>query len=385
MKKIIVAFAVMLIGIQLSCMSINADSPIDNEVSVFIQEYSLVEPTWVNAKVHSFERLYNIDDDQIGYLYRIFQKNNQQGYIIYLFDSGIIEARFAGIDRISDINGKVYYIFPGGFYSKEQVKEYYDILVYNSQISTDKTGSGTGEDITKVFYNDNDDPYEYTRSVVTFIISTSHVPNLSSQVSSYYNSMVNKVWIEDIPSYLSGSSGIANSCAPTSGAMLIAYYDNVLWNNLSTLEGSGTTDYFPLLHEEDPDLVNDLIYVMADYFRTCKDMDGDLSDPTNCIGSNAEEIALGLERYLHSHWHLLYTSLKAVMNDDYDDYTALIALGNPAIVNLEGGSYGAHTVIGIGFYSAYMSPSGIIVYDNWNHSEVWINLSTVTYYEFIYK
>lgn len=385
MKKLIVAFAVMIIGIQFSCYPIYADSPIANEVKVFIQEYSQLEPTWINAKIHSSEKLYNIDDNQIGYLYRIFQKNTQQGYIIYLYDTGITEARFSGIDRANEINGRVYYITPGGFFSKQQVKEYYDILVYNSQISTDKTGTGSGEDISRIYYDVNDLPYAYDRNVITFTITTSHVPDLSSNVSSYYISMVSKVWIEDVPSYLSASSGISNSCAPTSGAMMIAYYDNELWNNLSTLEGSGTLDFFPLFHEDNPALVNNLIFVMADYFRTCMDMDGDLSETSNCVGSTAEEIAFGLERYLHTHWHLLYTGLKANMSVDYDDYTALIALGNPAIVNLDSTYYGSHSVIGIGFYSAYMSPSGIIIYDNWDHGEVWINLSTVTYYEFIYK
>jgi len=385
MKKVLILFASMCIAIQLSYISVNASSSMDFEVSQFIQEYSLVEPTWVGAQVHSSERLYNIDDELIGFIFRVFQKNTQQGYVIYLFDSGIIEAKFTGIDRAHEIKGKVYYITPSGFFSKKQVDEYYDILISNAQVDTNLTTSGTGREILQVYYDANNLPHSYTYDTITFTINTSHVPNLASNVDSYYMSTVSKVWIEDVPSYLNGLSGIWGSCAPTAGAMLVAYYDNELWNNLSTLEGIWWWQFFPIVHEDDEDLVNELILQLAGYFRTCIDMDGDLSDPGNCVGSTAEEIAYGLTEYLGDHNHSSYISLRAEMNVDYNDYSALILLGNPAIVNLSSAStYGSHSVLGMGFYSAYMSPSGIVIYDDWDHGEVWINLSVVTYYEFIY-
>ncbi|GEM_PF-3254595 len=385
MKKILVVFVALLIGIQLSCIPVNADSPIANEISIFIQEYSLVEPTWVNANVHSFERLYNIDDDLIGYLYRIYQNNVQQGYIIYLFEMGITEAKFTGVDKAIDIYGKVYYVVPSGFFSKKQLQENYDILVYNATIQTDLTGTGWGQDVTLIRYNPDGSELNYESVEDYFYINTSHVPNLSANVNSYYISMVSKVWIENVPSYLGQLVGMANVCAPTAGAMFIAYYDNELWNNLSTLEGGWWWQYFPLLHEDDEDLVNELVLQLSGYFRTCINMNGDLTDPTNCVGSSAEEVAFGLKNYLDDHNHSSYTGIKATMGVDYDDYTALIALGNPSVVQLAASSsYGSHSVIGIGFYSAYMSPSGLIIYDDQTHGEVWISYSIATYYEFLY-
>lgn len=385
MKKLLVLVMLTLFGLQIVTIDVHASSTMDAEISQFIQEYSLVEHTWVEARVHSSERLYSIDNQIIGYLFRVYQKNIQQGYIIYLFDSGITEAKFTGTDRALDIKGKVYYITPSGFLSKKQVDEYYDVLLYNSQISTTLTASGSGEKITQLEYDENDLLEDYSHNDVTFTITTSHVPDLSSNVSSYYISMVSKVWIENVPSYLNGLDGIYGSCAPTSGAMLIAYYDNELWNNLSTLEGIWAGQYFPLFHEDDEDLVNDLIFVMADYFRTCIDMDGDLSSSANCVGSSPVEIAYGLSRYLDLHWHPAFEGILRYFSTDYDDYTSLILLGNPAIVNMfYHPTYGNHSVLAMGFYNAYMSPSGIIIYDNWEHGEVWLSYSVVSYYEFIY-
>jgi hypothetical protein len=197
--------------------------------------------------------------------------------------------------------------------------------------------------------------------------------------------MVSKVWIENVPSYLNGLDDIWGSCAPTAGAMLVAYYDNELWNNLSTLEGIWWWQDFPLLHEDDEKLVNDLIFDLAGYFRTCIDMESDLADEDNCVGSSPVEIAYELSEYLDDHNHSAYDGVLAPMDNDYDDYSALILHGNPAVVNLfYDPTYGNHSVLGIGFYNAYMSPSGLIIYDDWDHGEVWISLTYVDYYEFIY-
>lgn len=62
----------MLLGLQIVTIDVHASSTMDAEISQFIQEYSLVEPTWVEARVHSPERLYSIDNQIIGYLFRVY-------------------------------------------------------------------------------------------------------------------------------------------------------------------------------------------------------------------------------------------------------------------------------------------------------------------------
>jgi len=71
--------------------------------------------------------------------------------------------------------------------------------------------------------------------------------------------------------------------------------------------------------------------------------------------------------------------------NEYADYTANIVLGNPALVFLGEELYGEyHVVLGIGFYNAYMSPAGIIVYDDLTHGEHWLSLDFVHGFIFMY-
>lgn len=364
MKKLII---IMMLGIfvyPLVSLEVEAYSKKDNEISIFVEEYSLVESTWKDVKIKRGEDLYGLNDKKVG----------------------IVEAKFTGEDRAHQINGKVYYILPGGFFSKKEIKESYEIFLKSKNLETEYTRSGSGQKIASINYNSSGYEESYDYWSTTFYINDTHVPDLSSNVDSYSMSMSSKVWIENVPSFISGKNGMVGNCAPTAGAMLIAYYDNELWNNLSTHEGIWWWQDFPLIHEDDDEPVDDLILELADYYNTYLNINGDLGSESNCKGSTAEEIAYGTTEYLSDHYHSSYISLMATMADDYDDYSALILLGNPAIVNLSSSSsYGSHSVLGMGLYNAYMSPSGIIIYDNWNHGETWINLSIVTYYEFIYN
>jgi hypothetical protein len=110
----------------------------------------------------------------------------------------------------------------------------------------------------------------------------------------------------------------------------------------------------------------------------------DLSSDDNCVGSTLSEITLGTKNYLNDHNHSAYIALKASMTNDYDDYTGLIALGNPAILTIYNSTYGNHSVLGLGFYTAYGGVHGILIYDDWDHGDVWISPSIVTNYIFIY-
>ncbi|XMB71877.1 hypothetical protein RJI07_07190 [Mycoplasmatota bacterium WC30] len=386
MKKGLIVLMLMFLGASMSLVKVNADSSIKHKITQFVQEYSAVESTWKDVKIKSPEKLYDIDDELIGWIFRVFQKNIQQGYVVYILDEGIIEAKFTGEDRAVDISGKVYYITPSGFFSKKQVKEHYEVLLANAAIEIEKVTSGEGRLINYINYDSSGHSTTYGYTDMTFYINTSHVPDLSSNVDSYSASSVSKVWIENVPSYLDDYTPVVNSCSAIAGAMLIAYYDNELWNNLSTHEGIWWWQSFPLFHEDDEAPVDDLILELSEYYHTCIDMDGDLDDTDNCIGSSAEEIAYGNTEYFSDHNHSSYETLRASMADYDDDFSALILLGNPAVLTLSSSStYGSHAVIGIGFYNVYMNPSGIVIYDDFDHGEVWINRSLVVFYEFIYN
>ena len=269
MKKFMILF-MMFCSLYFSGVAVEARSIIYDEVEQFVYDYSHLKSTWVGAKIRDIEKLYDINNDVLGWLFRIYNKNQQQGYVIYMVNNGITVAKFTGEDMAKTIKGKVYYISPNGFMTKQALMKNYDALINSQNYETDKTTSGTGTNVTQVNYDENDDAVTYNYNDITFYINISHVPNLSSNTESYSITYYSELRINNIPSYLNDLDNIWGSCAPTAGSMLVAYYDNELWDNLSVYDGASD---FPLLHENNLSAVNSLIFELAGYYRTCKNMD----------------------------------------------------------------------------------------------------------------
>ncbi len=217
MKKVIL---VILFFIVISSFaSVEASSFDKKDMQKFVDDLSLNFQEWENPKVKKSETLYDIDDTVIGSIYRVFEEGEQSGYVIYLNDFGVVEVTFRGIDEATDINGKVYYSFPGKFFDKK-TRDLIPIIE-SSESQDTNFGSGTGTiavvewdywgiveiDMTQITYN--------------FTGRTPYLPgNVLTSSSGYHL----QKWIDEVPDYLNYDDDYA--CVPTATAMMMAYYDN---------------------------------------------------------------------------------------------------------------------------------------------------------------
>lgn len=91
----------------------------DHQVESFANECSKVFEEWSEVTSVKGEKLYNYSDEVIGEIYRVYSTSKQNGYVLYLKDTGITEAAWEGRDRAQDIEGRVYYVMPGKFFNRE--------------------------------------------------------------------------------------------------------------------------------------------------------------------------------------------------------------------------------------------------------------------------
>jgi hypothetical protein len=68
--------------------------------------------SWIVGGALKSKKIRDIDNKTVGYIYRVYRDNVQEGYIIYKMDSGIVEASFEGKDSYSEVNGNKHYILP---------------------------------------------------------------------------------------------------------------------------------------------------------------------------------------------------------------------------------------------------------------------------------
>lgn len=398
MKKIFSIILLITLTFSFAGISDSKAASVEfKEIQTFFEEYSEVEQSWSEGKLKRGESLYGPDDEKIGYMYRIFNNNLQQGYILHLDGFGIVEATFEGEDLASNINGKVYYLLPGRFLSKS---DYYDIInnsaseqdefdteeddIYPVSRSVVSTGiSVTGNPLTNTVTIEN---YDYT-------INTSHVMDLSSNYSSYSTSTSAKFYIENTPDYHNYSYGpISNGCLPTSAAMLIAYYDNEMYNTFTDIEGPFAAQ-FPLDHADDPDLVDELIIEMSDYTGNCAHYPtGEIIYPHFiCHMVTGNQTIAGITNFLDDANHDEWVAIADQFDTSVGQYQQLINLGNPSIIIIENhpiynpGGIG-HAVLGMGHYAAYMSQPGIIVHDDLSSTskEIWLSYSVAEWFIFLY-
>ncbi|MCF7926433.1 MAG: hypothetical protein K9L74_02485 [Candidatus Izimaplasma sp.] len=364
MKKLGLFFMLCIIFVSFSTMEVYANGPEYNEVEQFFISMSSVTPEWENAKIKKGDDIYGYGDVKIGYIYRVFNGQSQQGYILYLDNKGIIEATWEGTDLANEINGKVYYIFPGQYVSKKDFDE-----LYVPEIESDKYYTyGT---VARITADNGDDTFSY--STLSTTISQTYHPNLSSNVtvtSSYYST---RKTIDDVPDYT-----WRKGCTPTALANVIAYFDNEWHNSISPYDGPYN---YPVNSENNYSY--NLIDNLALYLNT--KTDGGTSQPDLSLGWED-----WLDDYNHSTYHILVGSfnsggLTGVTNTF--DYQTLISRGNPVVINVYGhATYYEHSLTGIGYVNAY-GVAGVIAYDNAASTprEIFLNYSELDDYYFMYS
>jgi len=397
LKKIVLLGLVIMGLLVSSSTEVYARSLDDIEAETFYYEIQESKEEWQNTNLEKGIMIYDINDNKIGTLYRITDGNIQKGYIVYIDGEGIVEARFEGGDTADKNKNKIYYVFPSRFLTKKEVKEYAD-----KHGTSKRRGSGWGYNVTSLTYNGANQLIDYDFSSRTYYITTSHVPDMDHNVVYDSSTMHFSYRVKDVPDYL--NEAVVNGCAPTATSMLIVYYDNELWNDLSTREGTDfwrlfsgwTRFYFPMSAQDNSGTyssgaVEDLIDDLADDMNTCLG---------GCNGTFDQEWSFGLSLYMDNHNHGEYDAILSPINDviwdgsnwvpntstvsELSDYQTLIRTGNPAVLMVGAGQYGGgHAVLGIGYY-AYSGGGGVIVHDDLNHGESWISTTYVEYFGFIY-
>ena len=152
--------------------------------------------------------------------------------------------------------------------------------------------------------------------------SFSYICKPSSLVVSDSSSQSFAVYLENVPEYY--NEAVKNGCSPTTGAMLISFYDRY----------SQYTDLYkgllPLKHDDNPVSVNAFIKIMASYMKTDEE------------GTYSNLAVSGLNRYFNDHG---CQGFKISTNNTFDDYLNYFRCSNnPVFVNIAG-----HSILGIGY------------------------------------
>lgn len=368
MKKAIIVLLFILVSF--SYISVQAKDYRDIEVQKFVEQIKPGIPEWFDVKVKKGDKLYGINNHQIGYLYRLFDGKQQNGYILYLDGYGIAEATWEGTDKAIDIVGSVYYIIPGQFVSKEEFENYEPTV---STIKNEMVFAGVVYDIWDVDRVAR--TYEYNE-LSNFTLNISNIPNLVSNVDVLSLNYYLKTTIKDVPDYT-----WREGCVPTSVANMVAYFDNNVWDNLTPFDDSDSYSYTSSGNTASNNLIDDL----ADRFGTVS--------PNTDILYMGEQLEVLFDEADLSDYEIYF----GVFDDTHipnpfgeeniSDYELLIERGNPVAISLYAHpTYSNHTVTGIG-YIASLDFYGVIVHDNYSLTpkQIYISYDLVDYYQFIYE
>lgn len=329
MTKVLLVFLLFIVGGSFS--SIEGTSFDKMDFQTFVDDLALSMIEWENPVIKKCENLYDVDDTVIGTLYRVYEKNIQAGYFVYLDDFGIVEVTFEGSDEASTIKGKVYYSFPSGFFN-ENFRD--SIEVVSSLNSEEKRyGSGVGV-IVDATWNWFNVLIEYDETQITYDFN-SGIPLLRSHVTSTSSNYHYQAWIEDVPDFLNYDDDFA--CVPTATTMMMAYYDNVYIENFTEHDDG----LYPFVADgsSDPE-AKGLIEEFIDVMHSDKGWGG--VDGT----SPAVLFVNGLP-------------------------------GSPYEVN--------HSVVGIGHHTSMILGEGFLVYDENTHGMKLITDDFVEFFGFIYN
>lgn len=397
MKKF---FTVTLMLIFLTSLTVvSATDKELNEVETFFKEYSEFESSWQGAKLVKGERVFGLEDKEIGNIYRVYNDKSQQGYVLYVESFGIVEATFKGIDTAKNQKSDVYYILPGRFMSRDDYYKQIDtshnddaLIIENKFLSSSKSTYYVG-----IFASGNaltntisiDDSYNY-------IINTNHAMNLSSNSVISTTTAGTEAYINNVPDYHNYPYGpVGKGCYPTSAAMLLAYYDNEADNSFVTTDPANID--FPINHSSFKTMVDGLIIDLAELMGNCSDYNTgqNIYTGNNCHSISLGQSMVGLTHYLDNGNHDEYVAIADKFYNNFPQYQQLINLGNPAIIRVNNSPlYGVvpsgdlgHAVLGVGYYATINTDAGVLIHDNWESTNkvIWLNIDAVQWFEFIYE
>jgi hypothetical protein len=385
MKKGFLLFFMVSSLILFTPSEVQAKNAQDKLVKTFVEECSETIEQWNNVTSVRGEKLYNYADEVIGEIYRVYDSDTQYGYVLYLDETGITEAAWEGRDRAQDIKGRVYYVMPGKFFSREEMNEY-----VQSQMDNNVESQSEGALAGSLYHTVDAGSGYYTIYNYSITLQSSYFPDLTDNVTYVGSTWSLRYDVENVPDYL---ALITNGCAPTAGAMFVGYYDNEIWDSLSTFDGTGSYPdsyvYAGGNYYNYTTVVN-LINELADY------MDYNPSD-----GTYPYPMAVGLEEFFHDSGYTSYNVLTGLFSENTEyypgsdddvnlgDYEYIIRKGNVAIINMyNNNTYGNHSTLGMGYLYARTAGMGAIIHDGFPTEmgypvEVFITYDALDSYYFI--
>ena len=257
----------------------------------------------MNKKEYRFERYFvciNLDKKECT-VFKLYNSDNiYEGYIVIDEDLSV-QSMYFGEDElvitndnkyIVDYNFVTYEEYASALKEKEETERNSEPIIKHRYIKKKNLN------ITEAFPCERSD-------LKIWELSSYHFREVLTQVPEYYNSPYGPV---------------DNGCAPTAGAMLIAYYD--MHSNLSNL----VDGEMPLMHGDNKQKVDDLIIKLAskDYMRTNlekKIIDG---EEKTVYGTTQENIVSGLTKYLNDRGYGNYIARIINREIDYEDLSYFI-------------------------------------------------------------
>lgn len=371
MRKLFLSTLFAILALSFSQEVMASPDPSSDIVSSFVEELSYVTTEWEGYEIGQKVKIYNPSDILIGYLYRVYVDDIQYGYVLYSDERGIYQAQWEGTDGAEGINGKVYFVAPGIYLNKKDMKKY--ISEQAEVIFENQFILGAGYYRISGYYEIGSNSY-YTPYAQSKSFSDFDLPDLSSNLVNKSIHYTYKYVIDKVPDY-----AYRAGCGPTAVSNMIAYLDNEEWNSLTTYDGPYNFSYTSSVSVFSSNLIDHF----ADVFEV--DSSG---------GSDIRFMQQELDEYFQdkiSHFAGLAvvdnshaSNLPMVNTVFYDEF---IDMGIPMLVGLiDHPTYFSHAVTGVGYLST-PTISGIVVHDNFSSTgkEVFIPWSEVDYYVFIYK
>lgn len=310
-------------------------------------------PEWCNAKLEKRVRLITANGD--AYLYRVFDDEKQNGFFTIASISSdidlleIIMSTTQGEDPLIKNSQAFYYSIPFEFYEENE---------YNSKNIISVAKKIHKKEMLEERFNK--ESYESLSSINRFLLPPVPSQYYYTRYYPYYS--VQK--IVETPEYY--NEIIYNGCAPTSGAMLTAFYDRVVpnWDDL-------VIGIPPLHHDDDPIAVYNLITLMGNYMNS------------TFSGTNIADMNTGLNEYFNDHGHGDYS---VVWSENSVDYKDVIWSGNPAIMAIytDSSPVPNHAVLGIGTSVTYLIGTRYIVRYNWRSRPGGYSLNPALFYGLSY-
>lgn len=324
---LLLVLSLLLMGNTSSSRITEHEKIADSIANVYFEASQQYITEWENAQLQKRITLTTANGN--GYLYRVINNKKQYGFFTVASISPdvnhleVIISTTQGEDPLVENPQAYYYSLPFEFYEHEQYSSMNLVSIAN-----------------KI------KPKSQVQLVSLLSVDTSKLPPVPSEYYyTYYIQYYSVQKILNTPEYY--NEVLFNGCAPTSGAMLVAFYDLAIddWDDLV----DGTP---PLHHDDNEEAVEDLITLMGDYMNwtTTGTALGDMND--------------GLDDYFDDFNHGDYHT---IISTDDADYKQVIWAGNPSVLAIytDGSSVPNHAVLGIGVSNTYMIGTRYIVRYNW--------------------